>query len=157
MTLISGRRVRRREVLVPLVLFAAFGCSGPASPTSPNQPPVSVAAAAAATNIPPLSGPSRSFVFDRELSFPARDYTKRSRFVLYDTGAFVLEYPSLGDTGYRGAYRETMGGLVFDWEGWSVAGPWAATGTLNGDALTVRYNLTMQLSDFEDAIYLLTK
>jgi hypothetical protein len=28
-----------------------------------------------------------------------------------------------------------------------------ATGTLNDGSLTVQYNLNMQLSDFEDAVY----
>ena len=27
--------------------------------------------------------------------------------------------------------------MTFEWEGWSVAGPWGASGTLKGDALTV--------------------
>jgi hypothetical protein len=37
--------------------------------------------------------------------------------------------------------------------GWSSAGPWGAAGTLGGNSLTVRYNLIMQMTDFEDAIY----
>lgn len=41
----------------------------------------------------------------------------------------------------------------FKWEGWSVAGPWGADATLEGDALSVRYNLIVQLTDFEDANY----
>ena len=31
----------------------------------------------------------------------------------------------------------------------------SATGTLENDVLTVRYNLLRQLSDFEDAVYML--
>ena len=104
---------------------------------------------------PPLSGPSRTFVFDRELSYRVSDYTKMSRFVLYDNGAFVLQYPSLGQGGYRGGYKDANGVTTFEWEGWSVAGPWGASGTLEGDALTVQYNQMMQLSDFEDAVYVL--
>jgi hypothetical protein len=37
-----------------------------------------------------LAGPSRTFTFNHELSFPVSGYTKQSRFVLYDDGAFVL-------------------------------------------------------------------
>jgi hypothetical protein len=46
--------------------------------------------------------------------------------------------------------------ITFEWEGWSVAGPWGATGTITDGVLTVKYNLIMQLSDFEDAAYRLT-
>jgi hypothetical protein len=82
-----------------------------------------------------LSGPSRTFVFDRELSYRVSNYTKESRFVLYDNGAFVLQYVGLGG-GYRGGYTEANGVIVFEWEGWSAAGPWGATGTVKGDSLT---------------------
>lgn len=58
-----------------------------------------------------------------------------------------------GAVAYRGAYQTTNGTLNMDWEGWSTAGAWGATGTLNGDLLTVRYNLIMQLTDFDDATY----
>jgi hypothetical protein len=100
-----------------------------------------------------LSGPSRTFAFDRELSYHVSDYTKKSRFVLYDNGAFVLQYQSLGEGGYRGGYEDANGVVAFAWEGWSVAGPWGATGTLKGDSLTVQYNQIMQWTDFEDAVY----
>lgn len=79
---------------------------------------------------------------------------KQSRFVLYDDGAFVLQYPT-GE--YRGGYTETNGAITFGWEGWSVAGPWGATGRIEDGLLTVNYNLIMQLTDFEDAIYRLTQ
>jgi hypothetical protein len=45
--------------------------------------------------------------------------------------------------------------ITFDWEGWSAAGPWGATGSIRGDSLTVEFNLIMQLTDFEDAVYAL--
>jgi hypothetical protein len=94
-------------------------------------------------------------VFDRELSYPVSDYTKKSRFVLYDNGAFVLQYPSLGEGGYPGGYREANGVIAFGWEGWSGAGPWGATGTLESDSLVVQHNFIMQMTDFEDAVYAL--
>lgn len=103
-----------------------------------------------AADFPPLLGPSRTFTFEPQLSPPVGDYTQKSRFVLYDNGAFVLQYPSAE---YRGRYTEANSVVTFHWEGWSVAGPWGATGELHGDALSVRYNLIMQLTDFEDAVY----
>ena len=149
--------VGRGAVVVLLVLFAACGSSGPTSPTGTNPPsalpPPTPPTPPPATVFPPLSGPSRTFLFDRELSYRVSDYTKKSRFVLYDNGAFVLQYPSLGEGGYRGGYEDANGVIRFEWEGWSVAGPWGATGTLKGDSLTVQYNQIMQLTDFEDAVY----
>ena len=44
-----------------------------------------------------MSGPSRTCVFDRVLSYRVSDYTKKSRFVLYENGARVLQYRSIGD------------------------------------------------------------
>jgi hypothetical protein len=88
--------------------------------------------------------------------YPVRDYTKNSRFVLYDNGAFALQYVSVGGE-YRGGYTEANGGITFEWEGWSAAGAWGATGTVNGGSLTVRYNDIMQLTDFEDAVYRVTQ
>jgi hypothetical protein len=104
-----------------------------------------------------LSGPSRTFIFASQLAYPVSNNTKNSRFVLYDNGAFVLEYVSLGELGYRGGYKDANGVLIFGWEGWSVAGSWGAIGTLQAEFLTVQYNLIMQHTDFEDAVYALMR
>ena len=76
--------------------------------------------------------------------------------MLYDTGGFVLQYPSIAGDGYRGGYTETNGAITFEWEGWNIQGPWGATGTIKDGALTVRYNDIMIWTDFEDAVYRLT-
>jgi hypothetical protein len=105
-----------------------------------------------------LAGPSRTFIFDSELSYPVRDFTRGSRFVLYDNGAFGLQYPGI-EYVYRGGYRDANGVLVFLFDsstGRSVDEPWNdATGTLKGNLLTVQYDEIMQHSDFEDAVYVL--
>jgi hypothetical protein len=101
-----------------------------------------------------LSGPSRTFIFDRDLSHRVSNYTTESRFVLYDNGAFVLQFVGLGIE-YGGAYTEANGFITFEWEGWSSAGAWGAAGTVNGNSLKVEYNVIMRLSDFEDAMYVL--
>ena len=77
-----------------------------------------------------------------------------SQFVLYENGAFVLQYAGIGE--YRGRYTKTDDNFAFEWEGWSAAGAWGATATLKGDSLTVHYNLIMLMTDFEDAVYALT-
>jgi hypothetical protein len=146
--------VRRSAVVVLLMLSAACGSSTPTSPTGTSQPTAAPSPTPPpSTNFPPLSGPSRTFVFNRELSYPVHDYTKKSRFVLYDNGAFVLQYPSIGDGGYPGGYEDANGVIAFDFG----SGPGGATGSVQGDLLTVRYNQNMQLSDFEDAVYALMR
>jgi hypothetical protein len=139
-----------------VVLSVACGTSVPTAPSPVAQPAaVSVVPGPPPTNFPPASGPSRTFVFDHTLNGRATDYTKQSRFVLYDNGAFSLEYLSLGGR-YRGGYTESNGVITFAWEGWSVAGPWSATATLKDGLLDVKYNDVMFWTDFEDAVYRLT-
>jgi hypothetical protein len=145
--------VRRSAVVVLLTLSAACGSSKPTSPTGTSQPPAAPLPTPPRPDFPPLSGPSHAFFFDRELSYPVSDYTKKSRFVLYDNGAFVLQYPSLGDVGYRGGYEDANGVIAFDFGG----GPKGATGSVEGNLLTVRYNEIMNQSDFEDAVYALMR
>jgi len=152
--------VRRCALAVLLMLAAACADSGPTSPTVTDRTTplrVSPAPIPPTPAFPPLSGPSRTFTFDRELSYRVSEYTRHSRFTLYDNGAFVLRFPSVGEGGYRGGYSVVDGTVTFAWEGWSTAGPWSATGTLKGDSLTVQYNLVMQFTDFEDAVYVLTQ
>jgi hypothetical protein len=92
------------------------------------------------------------FAFDRELEYHVAAYTAQSRFVLYDDRRFALQFRG-GDSGYAGKYAEKAGTVSLEWDGWSAAGPWGATGTLTGDSLIVRYNTIMLLTDFEDAVY----
>ena len=132
------------------MLLAACSTSGPTSPTTPQ------------IYFPPLSGPSRTFTFDRDVSYPVRDYTRQSRFKLYENGALELQYPassSLAAFSYRGAYQRDASGvlaILFEFQGRSVGTPWNdATATLEGDSLTVLYPWDMRMADFEDAVYVL--
>jgi hypothetical protein len=46
--------------------------------------------------------------------------------------------------------------FLFEFQGRSVGSPLNdATGTLKGDSLTVQYDWSMRMADFEDAVYLL--
>ncbi len=148
------RAAVRGGTLVTLLILS-IACEGPrpTSPTVGTQPTaVPRPPAPPPSGFPPLSGPSRTFTFDHELGYRVREYTMKSRFVLYDNGAFTLQYTSLGGE-YRGGYTEANGVITFEWEGLSVAGRWSATGTLKDGSLTVQYNTIMQLDDFEDAVY----
>lgn len=173
--------VRLGAVTVLLVHLAGCHVAGPTAPAGisvapPLSPsPAPAPAPPASVSFPPPSGPSRTFVFDRPAGYPVRHFTMGSRFVLYDNGAFVLQYPSTAtwDGQYRGAYRDTNGTIAFLFN-WSTAraeherarimagagpaarDPWDdAIGTLAGGSLTVRYDEIMQHSDFEDAVYVL--
>ena len=159
--------VGRSAILAFLVCSVACGSSGPTSPSriSESQPPPSPPPARRPRppiSFPPASGPSRTFIFDSELAYPVRDFTRKSRFVLYDNGAFVLQYPpsSLGDGTFRGQYRDANGVIMFlfEFQGRSVDDAWDdATGTLKGDSLTVEYQESMQHADFENAVYVLMR
>jgi hypothetical protein len=103
---------------------------------------------------PPTNGPGRVFDFGGTIWQHFGPWTLESRYVLYDDHRFALQYRQpYGE--YRGTYTEKDGVIVFQWEGWSIAGPWEARGFLNGDSLQVRYNEIMHLTDFDDADYLL--
>lgn len=119
--------------------------SVPVTPTTP-QPP------APGVPVPPLEGPSRTFSYAGPLAYNVNDATRLSRFVLYDNGAFVLQYPGyLNET--KGRYSVSGNTINFEFAAASTAGGWTASGTLIGNSLVVRYNAIMSASDFEDAVY----
>jgi len=153
--------VRRGAVVVLSVLVAACGGAGPTSPTGTTPLPAPPPSPPPQIDFPPLSGPSRTFIFDRELSYIVRDYTRQSRFILYENGAFELQYPpsAYGPGLYRGAYQKANGRIMFlfEFQGRSVGSAWDdASATLTGDSLTVQYDWSMRMADFEDAVYVLT-
>ena len=142
-----------------LLLCVAIGCGG-AEHSTPTSPSSTVGAAAPPLPLAPYSPfpavtrPARVYSFAGPLSYQVGDFTRESRFVLYDDRTFALQYArSLGSLEYPGRYTESQGTVTFDWDGWSTAGSWGATATATDDLLTVRYNFIMQMSDFDDAVY----
>ena len=94
------------------------------------------------------------------MSYTVREYTRNSRVALYGNGAFGLRYPSIGEAGYeyRGQYRNADGVIMFlfEFQGRTVGSPFDdATGTVKGDSLTVQYDWSMRMADFDDATYVL--
>jgi hypothetical protein len=140
----------RCGVLLGFVLLIA--CDNAQRPTAPSivtaVPPAPVQPVAPAPpGFPPVSRLARVFVFSSASSYPVRDYTNASRFVLEQDSTFSLQYASLGGR-YDGTFSEANGRIEF-----SFPGGGNATGTLNGELLDVRYSIWMEHSDFENAIY----
>lgn len=137
----------RCGLVVAVVTLAA--CSN--SPTAPTPPAVVAAAPPLVIDFPVVARPARIYVN----SALYRYLLSTTRFVLYDDGTFTLQFLNNGSGigEYRGTYKEANGTVDFDWEGWSVMGPWDATASLTPDALTVSYNDIMKWNDFEDGVY----
>ncbi|NOT28487.1 MAG: hypothetical protein HOP16_20590 [Acidobacteria bacterium] len=143
-TPVSDMVVEGPETIIVTITTSSTGYMG-----GGNQATVTIADVS--TVFPPLSGPSRTFVFDHAAS-SVQEYTANSRFVLYDNGAFALRYMSLGGLTFSGRYSNANGAITFEWEDSSA---WGATGTLDDVGLTVQYNAHMLAIDFEDAVYVL--
>jgi hypothetical protein len=143
---------RSRLGLSLALLAVTAACSGAKSPTAPAPPRPDPPAAVSVPQgpLPPITGPARVFTYVSSPVSPLGVITSVSRYVLYDDGTFALQYP--GPFEYRGTYTAADGafGLAFSAH---PAGVWQASATLDGGTLTVRYNVDMRLSDFEDAIY----
>jgi hypothetical protein len=115
---------------------------------APPLPPVTQ------TPLPPIPGPATTFGFRDPLpgcgAQRVRPFTEASSFVLYETGAFDLRYPSVAFT-YRGRYERSDERVMF-YFGDGERTP-DAIGTIAGDLLEVCYSEIMQHSDFESASY----
>lgn len=74
-----------------------------------------------------------------------------SAYLLYDSGAFALQYSGRVTARYVGSHTRDHGRVDFDFS--PPDGRSDAVGTLNGDSLEVQYSDMMQHSDFENAVY----
>jgi len=70
-------------------------------------------------------------------------------------GRFVFGYsdPRRADLAYEGRYSRVGPVLSLQFDAWSSAGPMEATAMLGADTLKVKFNIVMQLTDFEDGDY----
>ena len=140
----------RRAAFVATVCL--MSCSdprlpGPSEPASQPTPTTPVAPA-----YPALTRPGEIYVGPADLYASIRSLA--SRYVLYEDGTFGLQFIQVGEFfEYRGRYARADSLITFDWDGWSTAGPWGATGTFRGDSLVVKYNPVMQMTDFIDGTY----
>lgn len=114
------------------------GPSAPAIPMMPTSPPVITAPDVLYQRVSPLSyGASDAYWLSA-----GADST------------FVIVFPD-GTThrGWSGRYTRADSVLVFRYNAWSAAGELSARGTLRGDTLLLEYNPLMQMTDFEDGVY----
>jgi hypothetical protein len=141
--------VRCRTFLALLVLSVA--CSDPLPPSAPTPVPSPVVPAPPppAVTVPPLEGPANLYAFSHQLEYPVQAHTTTSTYLLYESGAFALQYSTAGRP-YVGAYQREQNRILFRFAG---DGRWDAVGTIVGDSLEVRYNDFMVHSDFENAVY----
>ena len=151
--------IRCGALLALLVLASA--CADSVTPPTPTTPTGTAASSPPpGSNFPAVSRPARIYQFASGLSNPVREWTSSSRYVLYDDGGFALQFlRSQGSFEYRGTYTEANAVLTFHWElNQNVPAPWRpASGTLTDESLTVRYDVIMNMDDFEDAVYTLTR
>jgi hypothetical protein len=139
-----------------LVVATLSGCHSSTSPIAPSPPgpPAMTTPPRPQVPVPPLLGPFAIYAFKEPLTnfgqVRVTPATERSRFVLYDIGAFYLEYETLAGRAYGRCVRD---GSRIDFHFGTVDDGVDAVGTMVGDHLEVRYGLLMLHSDFEDAIY----
>jgi hypothetical protein len=135
-------------------LVFSIACANPerfTTPSSPTQTPSTVQPSPPPppTAGEPLTGLAGTYLFNAPISatYKVSDYTRASKYVLQDSGAFSLQYPTGAEL--VGTYRLESGRITFAFGG-SFDG---ATGKINGDLLEVRYGDRMEQSDFESAVY----
>jgi hypothetical protein len=90
-----------------------------------------------------------TYRYHAPLGYPVSEFTRKSAFVLYESGAFSLKYDAF-DTPYIGSYERDGGQVLFNFGSESRGG---ATGIIKGDLLEVEFSELMRHSDFEDAVY----
>ena len=136
------------SALAIVAIVSTTGC-GTSDRTAAS--PIPTAPTVVGSPFPAVQRPARVFDVSGAVRYPLSTWTMGSRYVLYDDGAFVLQF--LSGRAYTGRYQQQNDDVTFQWDGGSAGGPWGATGALTGELLTVHYNVIMELSDFEDAIY----
>ena len=148
---------RYKPANAALALALAVICGGCGnSPTSPSP-----SAPAAPVVTPPPSPPplppswpavlEPARIYEADFRYPFSD--SATRFVLYDTGRFSLQFwTPTRFSAYPGSYSET--GDVIELRFDANAPWWAATGRIGDELLEVKYNVTMNLDDFVDGRYL---
>ena len=147
-------RLGRRALLAALLavlLPPAASCAegtlfGPAPPSPPRTP--------AAPFLPPDLGPPTLAGPEVRYQRVSPGYPDTYVLSLGADRAFVIVSADGSVSGaWSGRYARADSVLVFHYNASRVAGEYAAHGTLRGDTLLLRYNFAMNMTDFEDGVY----
>lgn len=140
---------------IPLVAIILTGCSDDTSavlvpdqpePEAPSSDPLAVMPAA------------KGQVYDRVDPYTGVTSYHGSltgRYDIVEDGTFALQFLSArhGFFEYPGTYSAAGTTIDLSFDDSNIAGAWRATGTFDGDCLTVEYNIVMFLADFEAGEY----
>lgn len=146
-------------------LIGALVACGESAPVGPNVESVAQPEVPAQSPVPvppPFKEPSSpAHIYQETGPLYAFLYSMHggilvSRYVLYDSGSFALEFasPGFGLFAYKGKYVRSGTEIRFLFDAASVAGPWDAIATTDGAKIRVDYNGIMIGSDFESGVYL---
>lgn len=134
----------RCGTFVGVLALSIIACSNADRPTPPSPLPTPSASPSPPPPVfepppvvvprlfPPLSGPSNTYVFSGDLERRVSYSTASSQYVLYENGAFSLQYLAIG-VQLVGSYRLQDGRIIFDFFRGGDA-----SGTFNGDVFEVR-------------------
>ena len=139
----AGSPLRRALLAAVLPLAALAGGCTDSSPLAVPSAPLTAPA------FPPLARPGSVYVEEAPSGEGAV-----SRFVLYEDNGFALQYATR-QSGVRelgGRYARAGAVIEFAFADLNAV-DWRATGTLNGERLSVAYNARMQLEGFADRVY----
>jgi len=159
MSAARGIQLRTRALLLAACALPVLaGCSDFSKPVRPADPGVTIQPPVVKPGFAPITRSGRIYSAAPSLDDAYTRYhgaSLLSRFVLYDDSTFALQFTSAKDGlfEYDGQFTRVESRIIFTWQGWSVAGPWGAEATLQGDSLTVSYNDIMQLTDFIGGTY----
>ena len=153
---------------------ASLGCSDlptagptygplPQTPAPPTAPPTTPPPSPVGSPppFPAVSNASAIYVGPEHLYDASISYNGSSlltRYVLFADSTFQLQFASFrfGVVTSTGQYSRTASTISFSWV---IGGgpPWDAVGTVRGDTLDIRYSINMQMADFIDGAYVLSR
>jgi hypothetical protein len=146
-----------RKLLLLVTALLATACSDGSRPMAPGVDTTSVHPSPG----PIVPGPRVATIYDAtdklyDTYTFYHGHPLSSQYVFYEDSTFGLRFNSAvaGSFEYAGRFSRVSSTIKFSFAGWSVAGPWEATGTLSGDTLNVTYNSVMSFSDFIDGAYI---
>lgn len=154
--------IRRPSLLLALGTTFLLACTG--GPTDPIVAQDPIPATPPAEEPPPSSTdvmpPAVGELFVRtdgqsEETVAYHGGSLEERYDIAEDGTFRLQFlsPRWGFGEHLGAY--SLDGTKFDlaFDDSNTAGEWRASGTIDGDCLTVEYNPVMYFAGFENGVY----